>query len=146
MVRRRVGVPAYARRMGGRRGSPSTVAGVAVFTALGTAGTAPAPLSVHSRRRPQRRGDHRLRRAPPAAPAATGGDEIALYRDRALLAQRVELVAPRAGPTRSRSACLPASIPAAVQVLDRGELAAIELAAARAVEIARPRLIPGGSR
>src|SRR3954471_17892931 len=99
MVRRRGAAP-YARRMGGHRDSPSVIvalASVALITGCGA--------------------------RPPAAPAATAGDEIALYRDRALVAQRVELDAARAGPA-AVPLRLPAGVdPAAVQVLDGGGLA-----------------------
>jgi hypothetical protein len=122
--------------MGGRRGSPSVVAGVAragvvragvaVSVALGGV----AVITGCGAR-------------PPAGPATTGGDEIVLYRDRALIAQRVELVAPRAGPV-ALALRLPAGVdPAAVQVLDRGELAAAELRAAGAVELGVTAPHPG---
>jgi hypothetical protein len=117
--------------MGGRRGSPSAVAaGVAVSTALGVAlGDVAAITGCGAR--------------PPAGPGAPAGDEIALYRDRALVAQRVELVAPRAGPA-ALALHLPAGVdPAAVQVVDRGELAAAELRAAGAVELAATAPHPG---
>ena len=79
---------------------------------------------------------------PPAAPAASGDDEIALYRDRAVIAQRVELVAPRAGPTTTVLR-LPAGVdPNTVQVLDGGGLAITELGAG-AVEIAATVPRPG---
>src|SRR4051812_2447385 len=109
MVRRCVGARAYARRMGGRRGSPSVVAaGVAVSTALGTAlGVALGGVALITG----------CGARPPAAPAATAGDEIALYRDRAVVAQRVVLDAARAGPA-AVPLRLPAGVdPAAVQVL-----------------------------
>ncbi|HEX3477008.1 MAG TPA: hypothetical protein VHT91_18420 [Kofleriaceae bacterium] len=78
---------------------------------------------------------------PPPAPAAIG-DEIALYRDRALIAQRVELVAPRAGPT-AIALRLPAGVdPVAVQVLDGGGLADAALRAT-AGELAATAPHPG---
>jgi hypothetical protein len=100
--------------MGGRRGSPSAVAGCAGRIAAVVAVCGVASITGCGAR-------------PATAPAATGGDEIALYRDRALIAQRIELVAPRAGPG-TFPVRLPAGVdPAAVEVLDRGELAEIEL-------------------
>ncbi|HEX3761578.1 MAG TPA: hypothetical protein VHW23_22930 [Kofleriaceae bacterium] len=80
---------------------------------------------------------------PAAGPPVPAGDEIALYRDRAVVAQRVELDAPRAGPV-TRALRLPAGVdPGAVQVLDRGGLAAVELRAAVAVELAATAPRPG---
>src|ERR1700704_628438 len=114
---------AYARRMGGRRGSPSDAAS--------------CRASRRALRRASRRGAAVSALAgvaaitacgarPPAARPA-GGDEIALHRDRALTAQRVELVAPRAGPA-AIALRLPAGVePGAVQVLDGGRLAGADL-------------------
>lgn len=117
--------------MGGRRDSPGVIVGVAGSAILGATlgialgialGSVAAITGCGAR--------------PPTAPAATGGDEIALYRDRALVAQRVELVAPRAGPA-THPVRLPAGVdPAAVRLLDRGELADVELHPGGEVEIA----------
>ena len=64
---------------------------------------------------------------PHPAPRATTGDEILLCRDRALVAERIELVAQHAGPAR-RTLKLPAGVGASdVEILDRGALAAAEL-------------------
>jgi hypothetical protein len=110
--------------MGGRRGSPSAV--VAVAVAIAAALGSVASITGCGAR-------------PPTAPAATGGDEVALYRDRALIAQRVELVAPRAGPG-TFAVRLPTGVdPAEVQVLDRGELAEIELRTAGELAATAPR-------
>jgi hypothetical protein len=119
--------------MGGHRGSPSAV-GVAVSTALGAAlGVAPGGVALITG----------CGARPAAAPAATAGDEIALYRDRAVVAQRVALEAARAGPA-AVPLRLPAGVdPAAVQVLDRGELADAELRATGAVDLAATAPHPG---
>ena len=62
----------------------------------------------------------------PAARQATL-DEILLGKDRALVIQRVEIVAVRAGPA-TRAIELPAGVVASdVEILDRGELAAARL-------------------
>lgn len=112
--------------MGGCRGSPSAVIasrGVAISTLAGVAAIAACG-------------------ARPLAPAATSGDEIVLYRDRAVIAQRVELVAPRAGPTAIVFR-LPVGVdPAAVQVLEGGGLAITERGA-NAVELAATAPRPG---
>lgn len=121
--------------MGGRRGSPSVVRsfrtsrralrrGIAVSALAGV-----ASITACGAR-------------PPTAPAAIDGDEIALYRDRAVIAQRVELVAPRAGPA-AIVLHLPAGVdPATVQVMDGGALAITELGA-NAVEVAATAPRPG---
>ena len=58
---------------------------------------------------------------------AGAGDQITLYRDRALIFQRVELVAAHAGPI-TRVLQLPAGVAASdIEIVDRGELAAAEL-------------------
>lgn len=116
--------------MGARRGSPSAVtasgrgavSALAAIIALGISLGGVAAIPACGAR-------------PPAAPAAISDDEIALYRDRAVIAQRVELIAPRAGPA-AIVLRLPTGVdPNAVQVLDGGALAITELGAA-AVEIA----------
>lgn len=57
-----------------------------------------------------------------AGAGAGAGDDIVLYRDRALVLQRIEIVAERAGPA-TRALQLPAGVGASdVEVLDRGEL------------------------
>ena len=105
-----------ARRASRRGRAVSALAGVAAITACGARPPAPAPIA---------------------------GDEIALYRDRALIAQRVELVAPRAGPA-AIALHLPAGVdPGAVQVLDGGGLADVELRATGAVELAATAPHPG---
>ena len=64
------------------------------------------------------------------APAAVTGDEIALYRDRAVVIQRVELRAERAGAVRL-TLRLPAGLEASdAVILDRGGLAEVALRAA----------------
>ena len=64
---------------------------------------------------------------PHVAPAAMAGDQITLYRDRALVLQRIELVADRAG-TITRALQLPAGVAASdVEIIDRGEAYAAEL-------------------
>lgn len=77
--------------------------------------------------------------APPHPAAATpGGDEIMLYRDRAVILQRIELVAPRAGVHRV-AVRLPAGVePGDAVILDRGELAGAALRAPGAVDDAAP--------
>jgi len=109
--------------MAGRIAARSAVAGVTVSVAVSAAlGGAAAIAGCGARA--------------PAGPPVPAGDEIALYRDRAVIAQRVELDAPRAGPV-AREIRLPAGIdPTAVQVLDRGGLSAIQLRLAAAVELA----------
>jgi hypothetical protein len=55
--------------------------------------------------------------------STVAGDEIVLYRDRAVVLQRVELTAPRAGPARI-ALRLPGGLDASdAAILDRGELA-----------------------
>src|SRR5437868_6626799 len=115
MVRRRLGC--HARRMGAHRRLPSarvgewpsgrdlcrapcaTLAALALACSLAGCG---APAS--------------------SAPAAVAGDEIALYRDRAVVIQRVELRAERAGAVRL-ALRLPAGLDASdAVILDRGGL------------------------
>jgi len=70
---------------------------------------------------------------PHVRPRAIAGDEITLYRDRALVIQRIELVADRAGPA-TRALQLPAGVTASdVEIIDRGELSGAELRIAGAV-------------
>jgi hypothetical protein len=72
------------------------------------AGLALCALACGARPRPQ--------------PRAGAGDDIVLYRDRALVIQRIEIVAERAGPA-TRALRLPAGVGAGdVEVIDRGEL------------------------
>lgn len=74
--------------------------------------------------------------------STVAGDEIVLYRDRAVVLERVELTAPRAGATRI-ALRLPAGLEASdAAILDRGALTDVALhaagegeAAARAVEL-----------
>jgi len=73
------------------------------------------------------------------APAAPAGDDIVLYRDRAMVIQRIELVAPRAGVHRI-ALRLPAGVdPGDAVILDRGELTAAALRAAAGIDDAPAR-------
>lgn len=77
------------------------------------AGLALCALACGARPRPQ--------------PRAGAGDDIVLYRDRALVIQRIEIVAERAGPA-TRALRLPAGVgDGDVEVIDRGELGAAGL-------------------
>ena len=76
---------------------------------------------------------------PHAAPAAMGADDVALYRDRAVVHQRIELTAPRAGAT-TIALRLPAGVdPEQVLVTDLGELADARLRFTGAIPQAAPR-------
>jgi hypothetical protein len=70
---------------------------------------------------------------PGAAPAASADDEITMYRDRALVQHRVEVVAPSAGRTTVAIKVAAGVGPGDLVILDRGELVVSELRIANAV-------------
>jgi len=71
---------------------------------------------------------------PHAAPVTITGDEVTLYRDRALVAQRVDVVVPPAD-TATLAIKIAAGVdPEDLVILDRGELVVSELRVANAVE------------
>lgn len=85
-------------------------------------------------------------RAPAHPVEATGGDEILLYRDRAIVVQRVELAAARAGALQ-RPLRLPAGVdPSDAVVLDRGGLAEVSLRATGAPEAELVAVAPSAGR
>ena len=71
---------------------------------------------------------------PHAAPATIAGDEVTLYRDRALVAQRVDVVVPPADTTRVAIKVAAGVAPGDLVILDRGELVVSALRVANAVE------------
>jgi len=71
---------------------------------------------------------------PHAAPATIAHDEVTLYRDRALVAQRVDVVVPPADTATVAIKIAAGVDPGDLVILDRGELVISELRVANAVE------------